>query len=127
MTPIRMEKIESASRIVMSFIEAFNRYDISAMMQFISDDCLFEDASPGPDGTTYTGKNAIAQYYQDLFTHFPQAHLKVEELLGYGIRCILRWRLDLTDPSGNPAHLRGMALFRVQQDLIGEKYSYIKG
>jgi ketosteroid isomerase-like protein len=127
MTPIRMEKIESASRIVMSFIEAFNRHDIPAIMHFISQDCLFEDSSPAPDGTALTGKPAIGQYYQTFFARFPQAHLKAEELLGYGIRCILRWRLDWTDPSGNPAHLRGIDLFRVQQDLIGEKLSYVKG
>ena len=127
MTPIRMEKIESASRIVMSFIEAFNRHDVPAMLQFVSDDCLFDDSSPAPDGTLYTGKVAIGQYYQAFFTRFPQAHLKAEELLGYGIRCILRWRLDWTDLSGNSTHLRGIDLFRVQQDLICEKYSYMKG
>jgi len=126
MTPIRMEKIESASRIVMSFIEAFNQHDISAMMHFISDDCHFEIASPAPDGATITGKPAIAQYFQDVFTQCPQANLKAEELLGFGIRCILRWRLDWSDPSGNTSHLRGMDLFRVQQDLICEKYSYLK-
>jgi predicted SnoaL-like aldol condensation-catalyzing enzyme len=127
MTPIRMEKIESASRIVMSFIEAFNRHDLSAMLLLISDDCLFEDASPAPDGTILKGKTAVAQYFRDLFIRFPQVHLKAEELLGYGIRCILRWRFDWTDPSGTTAHLRGMDLFRVQQDQICEKYSYIKG
>jgi ketosteroid isomerase-like protein len=84
MTPIRMEKIESASRIAMAYIEAFNRHDISAIMQLISDDCHFETASPAPDGATMTGKPAITQYFQDLFTKFPQAHLKAEQLLGFG-------------------------------------------
>jgi predicted SnoaL-like aldol condensation-catalyzing enzyme len=126
MTPIRMEKIESASRIVMSFIEAFNHHDISAMLQFISEDCLFETASPAPDGEKITGKPAIAQYFQESFTRFPQAQLHAEELLGYGIRCFLRWRVDWIDPTGESTHLRGMDLFRVQQDMICEKYSYIK-
>jgi ketosteroid isomerase-like protein len=126
MTPIRMEKIESASRIVISFIEAFNRHDVPAMMHLIGNDCLFETASPAPDGTIYTGKPAITQYFQDLFIHFPQTQLKAEELLGFGIRCMLRWRIDWTNPSGDTAHLRGMDLFRVEQDLICEKRSYIK-
>jgi hypothetical protein len=126
MTPIRMEKIESASRIAMAYIEAFNRHDISAMMQFISDDCHFETASPAPDGATITGKTAIAQYFQELFTKFPQAHLKAEQLLGFGSWGILRWCLDWSDSSGSTVHLRGMDLFRVQQDLFCEKYSYIK-
>jgi predicted SnoaL-like aldol condensation-catalyzing enzyme len=126
MTPIRMEKIESASRIAMAYIEAFNRHDISAIMQLISDDCHFETASPAPDGATMTGKPAITQYFQDLFTKFPQAHLKAEQLLGFGIWGILRWRLDWSDPSGSTVYLRGMDLFRVQQDLLSERYSYIK-
>jgi predicted SnoaL-like aldol condensation-catalyzing enzyme len=127
MTPIRMEKIESASRIVMAYIEAFNRHDIPGIVQFVSDDCRFEDSSPAPDGTVYKGKAPISQYYQAFFDRFPQAHLKAEELLGYGIRCMLRWQLDWIDPSDNPAHVRGIDLFRVQQDLICERYSYIKG
>jgi ketosteroid isomerase-like protein len=126
MTPIRMQKIESAARIVMAFTEAFNQHDIPAMMQLLSDDCLFEETSPAPDGTTYSGKTAITQYYHDFFTHSPQGHLKIEELLGYGIRCSMRWRYDWVDAAGNPAHLRGLDLLRVQNGLICEKLSYVK-
>jgi hypothetical protein len=117
----------SCERNFSPFTEAFNQHDIPAMMQLISDECLFEDTSPAPDGTTYNGKTAITSYYQNFFLRFPQAHLKVEELLGYGIRSIIRWRVDWVDIAGHPAHLRGLDLLRVQNGLICEKLSYIKG
>jgi predicted SnoaL-like aldol condensation-catalyzing enzyme len=122
-----MEKIESGMRLVIAFNEAFNRHDLAGMMQLTSDDCVFEDTAPAPDGTLYTGKAAIAEYWQGFFTASPQAHIKVEEMLGVGIRCIMRWRYDWVDAAGNPGHVRGMDMFRVQNGLITEKLSYVKG
>jgi predicted SnoaL-like aldol condensation-catalyzing enzyme len=122
-----MEKIESGMRLVIAFNEAFNRHDLAGMMQLTSDDCVFEDTAPAPDGTLYKGKAAIAKYWQGFFTASPQAHIKVEEMLGVGIRCIMRWRYDWVDAAGNPGHVRGMDMFRVQNGLITEKLSYVKG
>ena len=127
MSPIRMERIESGVRAIISFTDAFNRRDLSAMLQLVSTDCIFEAASPPPDGAVHKGKTAIVQYWQGLFTRFPHAHMKIEESLGYGLRCISRWRMDTTDSSGNTTHLRGLDIFRFQNELITEHLSYIKG
>jgi hypothetical protein len=43
MSPIRMSKIESGMRVVLEFNEAFNRHDVTGMMQLLSDDCVFEE------------------------------------------------------------------------------------
>ena len=42
-------------RVVLEFNEAFNRHDVAGMMQLMSEDCVFENTSPAPDGTVYTG------------------------------------------------------------------------
>ena len=67
MNPIRMSKIESGIRVVLEFNEAFNRHDVTGMMQLMSDDCLFENTNPAPDGTVYKGKEAVTQFWQDFF------------------------------------------------------------
>jgi predicted SnoaL-like aldol condensation-catalyzing enzyme len=127
MCPIRMERVESAVRVVIAFNEAFNQHDVAGMMQLMSDDCVFENTSPAPDGTRYSGKEAVTQYWQDFFAQSPHAHIKVEELVGLGLRCIMRWRYDWVDQAGISGHVRGVDIFRVQNGLIVEKLSYVKG
>jgi ketosteroid isomerase-like protein len=122
-----MARIEAAIRVVLEFNQAFNRHDVAAMMQLMSDDCLFENTYPPPDGTVYAGKEAVSQFWQAFFRESPQAHLEIEEIFGLANRCIMRWRYDWVDGSGNEGHVRGVDLFQVRQGLIREKLSYVKG
>jgi predicted SnoaL-like aldol condensation-catalyzing enzyme len=122
-----MERFESGIRVVIAFNEAFNRHDIAGIMQLMSDDCVFENTAPAPDGAVYSGKEKVTQYWQDFFTQSPYAHINIEEIFGYGTRCIMRWRYDWVDEAGNDGHVRGVDLFRVQNGFICEKLSYVKG
>jgi hypothetical protein len=127
MSPTRMSRIESAVRIVLEFNEAFNRHDVEGMMQLMSDDCVFENTDPAPDGEAYLGKEAVTRFWLDFFHGSPQAHIEVEEIFGFGIRCVLRWRYDWTDTAGNIGHVRGVDLYQLKNGLISEKLSYVKG
>ena len=123
MSPIRMEKIESAMRVVLEFNEAFNRHDIAGMMQRMADDCVFENTSPAPEGTVYSGKEAVTQFWQDFFRESPQAHIEIEEVFGLGNnRCVMRWKYSWGD-----GHVRGVDIFQLKDGLIREKLSYVKG
>ena len=82
---MKMAKIESAMRVALEFNQALNRHDVAAMMALMSDDCVFENTSPAPDGTVYSGKEAVTQFWQDFFRASPQAHIQVEEILGEGV------------------------------------------
>jgi len=122
MSPARMAKIESAIRLVLKFNEAFNRHDVSGMMQLMSEDCVFENTAPAPDGTVYLGKEAVTRFWQDFFRESPQAHIDIEEIFGFGNRCIMRWKYSWED-----GHVRGVDIFKVVEGLISEKFSYVKG
>jgi len=122
-----MSKLESAVRVVLEFNEAFNRHDVGGMMQLMSEDCSFENTAPAPDGTLYSGKAAVTQFWQDFFHASPQAHIEVEEIFGMGERCILRWSYHWVEQGGQKGHVRGVDLFRVRNGLISEKLSYVKG
>ena len=123
MSPIRMSKIEGALRTVLAFNEAFNHHDVTGMMDLMTDDCLFENTDPAPDGSVYSGKEAVTQFWQDFFRASPNAHIEIEEAFGLGNqRCVMRWKYTWTD-----GHVRGVDIFKVRDGLICEKLSYVKG
>src|SRR5262245_27889166 len=127
MSPARMSKIESAMRLVLEFNEAFNRHDVAGMMKLMSEDCVFENTNPAPDGTRYAGKESVTQFWQDFFRESPQAHIDIEEIFGMGNRCIMRWKYSWVDGDGKSGHVRGVDVFQVKDGLISEKLSYVKG
>jgi predicted SnoaL-like aldol condensation-catalyzing enzyme len=127
MCPSRLAKLELAMRSVLAFNKAFNRHDVAGMMQLMSENCIFENTNPAPDGTRYSGKEAVMQFWQDFFRDSPQAHIEIEEVFGLGNRCIMRWRYDWVDTAGQMGYVRGIDLFKVEDGLISEKLSYVKG
>jgi len=127
MSPTRMAKIESAIRLVLEFNEAFNRHEVAGMMQLMSDDCLFENTVPAPDGAVYSGKEVVTQFWQDFFRASPHAHIEIEEIFGFGNRCIMRWKYGWVDAAEKKGHVRGVDIFQVKDGFICEKLSYVKG
>ncbi len=127
MSPSRLSRIESPLRLVLEFNQAFNRHDVAGMMQLMSDDCVFENTAPAPDGTVYSGKQAVTQFWQDFFRQSPQAHIEIEEIFGLGTHVVMRWRYDWVDQSGTRGHVRGVDLYQVKNGLIAQKLSYVKG
>ena len=124
---MKMAQIETAIRVVLEFNEAFNRHDVPAMMQLMSEDCLFENTSPAPDGTRHSGKEAVTQFWQDFFQASPKAHIEIEVIFGFKYQCVMRWRYSWVDGAGQPGHVRGVDIFQVREGLITEKLSYVKG
>lgn len=114
-------------RVTLAFNDAFNRHDVPAMMALMTDDCVFENTSPAPDGTRYAGKAAVTQFWQDFFHASPEAHIQIEEIFGMGWRCVMRWRYDWVGAAGQRGHVRGVDIFTVKDGLISEKLSYVKG
>src|SRR6201988_1444649 len=127
MSPTRLSRLESAIRIVLEFNEAFNRHDIASMMQVMNDDCIFENTNPAPDGTRYSGKETVTQFWQDFFRESPHAQIEIEEIFGLGNRCIMRWKYNWIDAAGKRGHVRGVDIFQVKDGFIYEKLSYVKG
>jgi predicted SnoaL-like aldol condensation-catalyzing enzyme len=122
MSPIRMSKLEAGIRTVIQFNEALNRHDVAGMMQLMTDDCLFENTDPAPDGSVYKGKEEVTRFWQDFFRDSPNAHIEIEEIFSAGLRCVMRWRYEW-----GAGHVRGVDIYRLKDGLICEKLSYVKG
>jgi uncharacterized protein (TIGR02246 family) len=118
---------EAAMRCVLAFNDAFNRHDVDGMMALMTDDCVFENTAPAPDGTRYEGREAVAAFWREFFEQSPQAHIDVEDIVGAGERCVMLWRYEWWDAAGHPGHVRGVDVYRVRDGVIAEKLSYVKG
>ena len=122
-----MSRLESAVRIVIEFIEAFNRHDTASLSRLINDDCVLESAHPAPDGEVYTGKEAVTGHFKAIFDESPEAKIEVEEIFGAANRCIARWRYDGAACAGERKAIRGVCIFQVKSGSICEIQEYVKG
>ena len=100
MSPYRLSKVEKTIRLVLEYIEAFNRHDVVGMGEMISEGCILDLPNPAPDGTKHVGKEAFVNYWNDFFQQKPTTHLEIEEIFYWGTRCVTRWRLEWEDNAG---------------------------
>lgn len=119
----------SASRTLAAverFNAAFNRHDVDEVMNAMTDDCIFENTNPQPDGARLEGAEAVRAYWQKFFTNNPDAVFETEEIFATGDRCVVRWVYRKTK-EGKPWHLRGVDVFKVRNGKVAEKLAYVKG
>jgi steroid delta-isomerase-like uncharacterized protein len=117
----------AAVALIEQFNKAFNDQDLEAVMALMSDDCLFENTTPLPDGAQHKGKAAVQAAFEAFFQSSPQAHFDIEEVFVAGDRCVARWVYHWRSADGQPGHVRGVDLFRLRDGKIVEKRSYVKG
>ncbi len=118
---------EASVSLVTAFNDALNAGDVDGMLQRMTDDCIFENTYPAPDGTRYVGQAAVRAFWQAFFASAREWRIEVEEIFGCGDRCTMRWTYGWVDSAGQPGHVRGIDLYRVRDGLIAEKLSYVKG
>lgn len=117
---------QSTLDAVKRFNDAFNRHDVDAIMAAMTDDCVFENTNPGPDGKRYQGASGVRACWESLFQNSPDALFETEEIFAAGNRCVVRWIYRKTR-NGQPWHLRGVDVFRVRDGKVAEKLAYVKG
>jgi len=107
--------------VVAEFGAAWANHDLNAAMALITDDCLFDNTSPPPDGTRCVGRDEIRQAWSPIFNDV-RTQFEPEETFAAGDRVIQLWRYTWSD-----GHVRGVDVFRVRGSKIAEKRSYVKG
>jgi ketosteroid isomerase-like protein len=112
---------------VEKFNEAFNRHDVPAVMALMTDDCLFDNTYPSPDGERFVGQDAVRGFWEEFFRSSPDARFTSEEMIAFGDRCIIRWRYDWTNTDGSLGHVRGVDVLKVRDGKVAEKLAYVKG
>jgi ketosteroid isomerase-like protein len=108
--------------VIERFGDAFNGHDVDAVLALMTDDCVFEDTEPPPDGTRCLGKAEVGARFAALFEASRQARFSTEELVVCADRAVVRWRYDWGD-----GHVRGVDVLKVRDGLVAEKLAYVKG
>ena len=81
-----------ATRLVIDrFNEAFNRHDVDALALLLTDDTVFEDTSPAPDGRRIEGKAAVVAFWREWFARNADAVFEAEDTFASGDRAVVRW------------------------------------
>lgn len=117
---------QATSAAVDRFNEAFNRHDADALAACLTDDTLFEDTSPAPDGRRVEGKPAVVDFWRAWFARNADAHFDAEEVIIGGNRATVLW-VYRKMRNGQPWRLRGVDIFTVRDGKIAAKLAYVKG
>jgi ketosteroid isomerase-like protein len=117
---------ENTHRVINNFNEAFNRHDADALAALLTDDTVFEDTSPAPDGRRIDGKAAVVDFWRAWFARNSDAHFDAEEVIVTGNRAVVLWVYRKTR-DGQPWHIRGVDIFTVRNGKVAAKLAYVKG
>ena len=123
----KVQTQEQATRAAIDrFNDAFNRHDADALAACLTDDTVFEDTSPAPDGRRIEGKAAVVEFWRGWFARNADARFDAEEVIVAGDRAIVPWVYRKLR-NGQPWHLRGVDLFKVRDGKVAAKMAYVKG
>jgi ketosteroid isomerase-like protein len=127
MSEQNVQSLEQVTRTTIDrFNEAFNRHDADGLAVLLTDDTVFEDTSPAPDGRRIEGKTAVVEFWRGWFVRNPDARFEAEEVIVGGNRTTVLW-VYRKMRNGQPWHLRGVDVFTVRDGKVAAKLAYVKG
>jgi ketosteroid isomerase-like protein len=107
--------------------DAFNRHDLDAIMDFFTDDAVFESPR-GPDawGRRFDGKAAVRVGLAARFTGIPDVHYGDDDHFVAGDRGASEWTLTGTTTDGQRLEVRDCDLWTFRDGLVVKKDSFWK-
>jgi ketosteroid isomerase-like protein len=122
-----LQSQEQATRTTIDhFNDAFNRHDADGLAAFLTEDTVFEDTSPAPDGRRIEGKAAVVEFWRGWFARNADARFEAEEVIVSRNRGTVLWVYHKMR-NGQPWHLRGIDIFTVRDGKVAAKLAYVKG
>jgi ketosteroid isomerase-like protein len=122
--PLQSEE-QITRRAIDGFNQLFNKHDVDGLAALLTEDTVFEDTSPAPDGQQIEGKAAVVEFWRGWFVRNPDARFETEEIIVCGNRAVVRW-VYRKIRNGQPWHLRGADIFTVRDGKIAAKLAYVK-
>lgn len=114
MSPMSMDRLESAVRAALEMYACLDRGDMAGLKRVLAEDCRID----GPAGEI-SGRESIISRYEGLSRRFPGMRWEIEEALGAGHRAIVRWRI--LEP-----YAQGVDIVRERAGSIVELLRYVK-
>ena len=108
-------------------LEAFNRHDLDAIMEFFSDDCSIDmPRGPEPWGQRFIGKDQVREALAGRFKGIPDVHYGDDRHWVAGDMGVSEWTLTGTTTSGVRLKVRGCDLWEFRNGKVVRKNSYWK-
>ena len=113
--------------VLKGFLDAFNRHDLDAIMEYFADDCAFYmPRGAGPRGDKYLGKPAVRAGLAKRFEGIPDVHYGEDQHWTCGDFGVSEWTLTGTSVSGKRLAVRGVDLLEFRDGKITPKDSFWK-
>ena len=123
------QKMTFTIETLKQILEAFNRHDLDAIMQFFSDDCSFDfPRGPEPWGQRFIGKAQVREALASRFKGIPDVHYGEDShwVSADGDKGVSEWTLTGTTTSGIKVKVRGCDLWEFRDGKVTRKNSYWK-
>lgn len=110
-----------------AFADAWNRHDLSALMDFMHRDCVFH-AVAGPDlqGRTFSGHAEVSEGFKAAWTNFPDAAWLDGEHFVAGDRGVSECTFKGTKADGSRVEARMVDVFTFKDGKILVKNAFRK-
>ena len=128
-TQTNLQKMTVTVDTLKQILEAFNRHDLDAIMEFFSDDCSFDfPRGPEPWGQRFIGKAQVREALAGRFKGIPDVHYGEDRhwVSADGKRGVSEWTLTGTTTLGVSLKVRGCDLWEFRNGKITRKDSYWK-
>ena len=121
-------KIDNLTQATLkSFLEAFNRHDLDAIMEYFADDCvLYLPRGSSPRGSCFAGKAEVRKGLATRFEGLPDVHYADDRHWVCGDLGVSEWTVTGTPASGKRIEARGVDLLEFRQGKIIRKDSFWK-
>lgn len=116
-----------STKLLRSFLDAFNRRDLDASMKFFAEDCVFYmPRGTGARGDQYRGKVAVRAGLATRFAGLPDVHYGDDRHWACGDFGVSEWTLTGAMQNGQSVEERGVDLLELEGGKIVRKDSFWK-
>ncbi len=119
MTPTN-EPSEVTIELLESFLDAWNRHDLDAILEHLEPDCLYITG----DGLRLRGHDEIRRGLAGFLTTYPDAHWSDAVHTVAGDRGSSEWVLRATTPDGAPIEMDSCDLFSFRNGRLAVVSAY---
>lgn len=128
-TPAVAVTAELADALAAAYEEARNLPDLDRLDRIYAEDVVVHDCSAPED---IRGLASLKAFYQASHTGFPDFRIRIDEVYPAGDRVVFHWCIDATHtgdlrglpPTGRAVRFSGVAIDRLEGDLVVEEWVY---
>ncbi len=112
--------------LLTKFATAWGCADVDALMECVTDDCVYS-ASVGPEpGTTYRGRKKVRRGFEEILDFEAGGEQRVGDAWVAGEYAFSEWSYDEDDNAGNVVEIKGIDVFRFVDGKLQLKDAYRK-